>query len=376
MRAGIGLSRHPDPERACVDAAEHAMLQAGRQGPPDLLWVVTVSHTLVETQVGLELAARRTQARHSVACTAAAVHVSPAPVEADGMCVAGALVLYGSDRLSVVDNHGRRPGVKGNPVITLMDPQGQLGTLMGAVEPLWDPARVAGFTAACTDGDAGVLHEGNPGVEAVHILPGMPAVEVAVASGVSPVGRPMVVTRVDGSLVLELDDRPALERVMEQLPLRARGEPVRALSRCMVALAPSGTRQADLDRGAMTARPLVGVARNTGAVAVGESPVQGTWLQLVRKDPAHAERALQRALLDLKYRVRGASPVCALYFTCKERGRGLFGRPHVEIQRIHRALGRVPVLGMAGGLQLGPHLHGAVGLHMLSGVLMVLGEGN
>lgn len=375
MRAGMGLSRHPDPERACVDAAEHAMMQAGGRGDPDLLICVAVGHSAQEALVGLELAQRLSGAREALAVTATSVHVSPAPVEADHGCAVGALVLYGNPALTVVNNRMRVPEETGRPMALFLEPTAPLRSLLNQQMPLLDPSRAAGVSATTLEGEAGIIHHGHGRVDLAALIPNMPACEVAMASGVIPVGTPMQVTRVDGTLVLELDHRPALDRVLEQLPLRARQEPARALARCMVGLTPQGVRLPDMDNPPLMERPLVGLAQNMGALAVGDAPATGTWLQLVRKDPDHAERALQRALLDVKFRLRGSAPLCALYFTCVERGKSMFGRQHVEIQRLARALGRVPVLGMSGAVQVGPQA-GQLDMHMLSGVLMVLAQGN
>jgi hypothetical protein len=356
-----------------VDAAEHAMLHANATGDPDLLLCVAVGHSAQETRVGLELAQRTTRAREAVATTAASVHVSPAPVEADHGYAVGALALYGNPALRVVHGRADAAAEKGDAVALFMDPAVSLPHAKGA---WWDPARTAGIRAANAEGAAGVVHHGYGTVDLVALHPHMPACEVVLASGVSALGQPMRVTRVAGSMVMELDGQPALARVLEQLPQRARLDPARALARCLVGISAQQAPVAPEDPAALMARPLVGLEEQSGGLAVGDNPPQGAWLQLVKRDAAHAERALQRALVDVKFRLRGSAPVCALYFTCRERGRALFGRPHVEIQRIHRALGAVPVLGMAGGLQVGPQGTGQVGFHMLSGVLMVLAQGN
>jgi len=376
MKAGCALSRHLDPARALVLATQDAMLHAGREGPPDLLWCVTVGHPPRELDVALAAAQARSKAREAVLVTAAAVLSSTPAEEVDGEPAVGVLVLYGDDALTAWSGKTPRPAWQQQPLVLLTDPETSISVPVRALQDTWDPLRVAGGGAASRDGEAGLFHHGFGNVGHVAISMHSAASEVAVAQGCALLGQVMEVTRADANLLLKLDGQRALDVVLDQLGPRERAQPARALSRTMVAITPPGASRDDLAHGRFAVRPLVGVAPDVGGLAVGENIQEGSRICLCRRDPEHAERALRGALTELRLRLAGVAPVAALYFTCAGRGRGLYGRSNVESELIARALGRVPVLGMAGSYEFGPLGPAGPHVHTYSGVLMVLAEGN
>jgi len=208
------------------------------------------------------------------------------------------------------------------------------------------------------------------------VAPGAPVVEVTVAQGNAALGEVMVVTRADGNLVMELDGKPALNRVLDMLSAKERQEPARALGRCLVGLQPGGPNADAFKHGLYAVRPLVGMAPDVGAVAIGENPRAGDAFTLLRRDGPAAEKAMLHALMQVKQRLQGAVPVGALYFSCTGRGSAMFGKAGTEVGLLQRILGKVPVLGMASSFEVGPMPTQPPSIHMFSGVLMVLAEGN
>ncbi|MBI5495586.1 MAG: FIST C-terminal domain-containing protein [Deltaproteobacteria bacterium] len=375
MRAGAFLSRHLDGERACLDATSSAMRQAGKEGPPDLLWLVSVAHDADTTARGLAAAARLSGAREAVAVTAAGVHASQGG-EVEREPAVGALVLYGAPELTAWNGRERRPAWDGVPLAVLMDPDGSPLQRLRLLHGVWDAARVAGGAATGVGVEAAVLHHGTGPVDLLALQPGAPVCEVGVAQGCTAVGDTMVVTRAEGNLVMELDGRPALARVLDQLQPDERRDVARSLGRCMVALHADGEDAEAFRNSAFTVRRLVGVAPDVGAVAVGESPRAGEGFTLVRRDAGQADRFLSQAVRGLKQRLEGSSPVAALYFTCAGRGTAMFGREGAELATIQRVFPGVPLLGMASAFELGPVGPGAPAVHLFTGVLMVLAQGN
>ncbi len=378
MRAAVAISRHLDAVRACVDATEQAMRLSGQEGAPDLLWCASVAHSVEDTERGISMAQKRSGAREAVGNTCGGVLLAPSgqSVERDP-CVA-ALLLYGDKGLQAWSGKARRPaGWTNRPMMVMVDPDGSPQQRLRMLQEAWDPRRVAGGAAAGVETDAAVIHHGVGAVEHVAVSPDAPVVEVALAQGVAPVGESMLVTRVEGNLVLELDGRPALGRALDQLSATERQEPGRALGQCMVGLQPAGADLADaVKRGAFAVRPLVGMAPDVGALAIGEAARAGDHVMLVKRDGPAAERAMAQALGALKSRLAGAAPVAGVYFTCVGRGAGLFGRAGAEAAILSRTMGKVPILGMQSSFEIGPLLDGPPSVHMFSGVLFIIAEGN
>ncbi|MEW5853724.1 MAG: FIST C-terminal domain-containing protein [Myxococcota bacterium] len=374
MKAAVGVSRHLDLERACLDATEQALLSLGKETAPDLLWCVTVDHPVAGMEHAVAAMQKRSGAREVLANTAAGLYVAPRAQEVEGEPTVGVMLIHGDPELDIWSGRTRRPPWRGRPTAVLVDPDaGAAGTLT-AVQELVDPERLAGGAAMGVETDALVLHHGVGAVDHAAVGMGAGVCEVVLAQGCAPLGDALTVTAVDGNLVLELDGEPALGRILEQLGPRERADAARSLARCSVGLAEVGDAQGIVE-GRYCVRRLVGVAPDIGAIAIAEVARVGQPLALVRSDGPLAERALSNAVTRLKNRLAGAVPRAALYFSCAGRGRRMYGRPNVDVEVLQRALPRVPILGMASGFELGPGRSGP-SMHMFSGVLMVLAEGS
>jgi small ligand-binding sensory domain FIST len=191
---------------------------------------------------------------------------------------------------------------------------------------------------------------------AVGLLLGPDAgVETVVAQGCRPVGRPFVVTAVDGQHVVTLGGRPALER-LEEL--------ARSMSEAERELLPRGLhvglvvdeRRSEFGPGDFLVRNVVGAREEDGAIAVGATVEVGQTLQFQIRDAAAADADLRAALA-------GHSAAAALLFTCTGRGRRLFGVPDHDARVVRDAFGPVPVAGGFCAGEIGPvgghnHVHG------------------
>lgn len=191
------------------------------------------------------------------------------------------------------------------------------------------------------DGGVGVLLDG---------------VTTVVSQGCRPVGQPMIVTRSEGNMLLEVAGRRAVEQ-LESL-LGRLGEEDRAL------VADGGLHigivadehQLSFDRGDFLVRNVVGVDRDRGALAVGATPEVGTTVQFLLRDAASADE-------DLRALLAGREAGAALLFTCNGRGQRLFGQPDHDARVVagHTAGGAVAGMFCAGEIgPVGPRsfLHG------------------
>ncbi len=102
--------------------------------------------------------------------------------------------------------------------------------------------------------------------------------QAVVSQGCRPIGRPYVVTRADGHMIYELGGRPAVERLLttlKRLPPDDRQLAEQGLH-CGVVI---DKTKDEFERGDFLIRGVLGVDRDSGAVAVGDSPAVGSTLQ-------------------------------------------------------------------------------------------------
>ena len=184
---------------------------------------------------------------------------------------------------------------------------------------------------------------------AVAVLLG-PATEVVpvVSQGGRPFGRLRTVTRVERNLVLEIAGRPAMECMVDEIAEHLGRAAIAGiegngllLGRCV------DTRVLDPGPEDLLFRPLVGVERATGALAVeGRIPL-GSVVQFATRDA-------RTSGTDLAASLAGRQADAALLFTCNGRGTRLFDVPHHDADVVDAALGPVPLGGMFAAGEFGP----------------------
>ncbi len=174
------------------------------------------------------------------------------------------------------------------------------------------------------------------------------AVETVVSQGCRPFGQPLVVTRAEGNLILELAGAPALERLVAQAHS--------ALTEDEVALLEMGGLQIgrvidehreSFGRGDFLLRGVLGADRRTGALAVGDVVPVGTTVQFHLRDARAADE-------DLHVLLKGHHADGALVFTCNGRGSRLFDEPHHDARVVSDILGPVALAGFFAAGEIGP----------------------
>ncbi|MFO1218830.1 MAG: FIST N-terminal domain-containing protein [Burkholderiaceae bacterium] len=205
-----------------------------------------------------------------------------------------------------------------------------------------------------------------------------------VTQGCQPVGRSHRITRGEGSVVLALDDEPALTVLLRELGVDL-AEPRRAvpvLRSTLVGLSDAG--DAMLARGGQfgtdtRVRHLIGLDPNRLGFAVADSVAPDMQLAFCQRHVEAARRDLVRICTEVREEVEAgatsAVPAAAgteaeprriagaIYVSCNGRGGAHFGAPSAELQIIQRALGPVPLVGFfAGGEIARHHLYGYTGV--------------
>lgn len=181
-------------------------------------------------------------------------------------------------------------------------------------------------------------------------LSGPLAVDIIVSQGCRPIGKPVVVTRARGNVILELGGSKALDVVQELAT--SLDEQERALLSGGLLMGTVINEYKDrFGRGDFLVRNILGYDQNHGAIAVGDMPRVGQTVQLHVRDADTAHEDLQ-LLLDAQQ--LKAPPLGGLLFTCNGRGSRLFNDENHDVRTIRDRLGDIPLAGFFAAGEIGP----------------------
>ena len=181
------------------------------------------------------------------------------------------------------------------------------------------------------------------------LLDGPVVVRTVVSQGCRPIGRPMIVTKVDRNLIQELGRRPSLEVLSEVL--NGLDEEDRELVREGLHVGRViNEYQEKFGRGDFLVRNVVGAHPSLG-IAVGDLPRVGQTVQFHLRDGATADEDLRTLLGQAK---GSAGPAGALLFTCNGRGMRLFDGPDHDAKALRDQFGPIPVAGFFAMGEIGP----------------------
>jgi small ligand-binding sensory domain FIST len=173
-----------------------------------------------------------------------------------------------------------------------------------------------------------------------------------VSQGCRPIGRPLVITKGQDNVILELGGRTPLEQlqaVYQELPARDQELFQRGPH---VGLVINEYRD-HFGRGDFLVRNLYSVDRATGAIQITDRIRVGQTVQFHVRDADSADEDL-RLLLRQELAARPGAPRGALLFTCNGRGTRLFPAPDHDAGVLRDELGPVPVAGLFAAGELGP----------------------
>lgn len=218
--------------------------------------------------------------------------------------------------------------------------------------------------------------------------------EVAIVSrvtqGCQPVGPMRRITAANANAIETLDDRPALDCLLEDLGLPGRDprEALPKIRQTLVGLSDPAERSdaGPARRGAFgpdtRVRHLVGLDPARRGIAIAELAEPGLQLAFCQRHTAAARRDLVRICAEIREEVEpemtlpavvpadareaaqpGRGIAGAVYVSCAGRGGPHFGAPSAELAIVQHALGDVPLVGFfAGGEIARHHLYGYTGV--------------
>jgi small ligand-binding sensory domain FIST len=162
----------------------------------------------------------------------------------------------------------------------------------------------------------------------------------------------MLVTKAEENLILELGGKPPLvqlQEVWQNLGPRDQQLFQRGLHVGRVI----NEYQDQFQRGDFLVRNVLGLDRDTGALAITERVRVGQTVQFHVRDAETADEDLHE-LLRLYACAHEKRPAGALLFTCNGRGSRMFQQPDHDARAIRAEIGDVPLAGFFAGGELGP----------------------
>jgi small ligand-binding sensory domain FIST len=228
--------------------------------------------------------------------------------------------------------------------ITHVDPRH--ADAMSAIEGLAESTGgflIGGLTAASGDAphqSGGASSTGGNCLSGAAISPMAIEVATALSQGCSPLGEAHVVTRAEDNVLVELDGRPALDVLIEEIGPELASDLQRIGGIIFAAIPVAGSDTADY-----TVRNLVGIDPQHKVVAIADSISEGDPVLFCRRDRDSAVDDMRRMTDDLKRRVGNRAIRGGLYISCAARGPNQFAEPERETDIIRETLGDFPMAG-------------------------------
>ncbi|MDG2287114.1 MAG: FIST C-terminal domain-containing protein, partial [Alphaproteobacteria bacterium] len=228
--------------------------------------------------------------------------------------------------------------------ITHVDPRH--ADAMAAIEGLAESTGgflIGGLTAASGDAphqSGGASSTGGDCLSGVAISPMAIEVATALSQGCSPLGEAHTVTRSQDNILVELDGRPALDVLIEEIGPELASDLQRIGGIIFAAIPVAGSDTADY-----TVRNLVGIDPQHKVVAIADTVPEGDPVLFCRRDRDSAVDDMRRMTDDLKRRVGNRAIRGGLYISCAARGPNQFAEPERETDIIRETLGDFPMAG-------------------------------
>jgi small ligand-binding sensory domain FIST len=193
-------------------------------------------------------------------------------------------------------------------------------------------------------------------------LSGNVALDVLVAQGCRPVGKPMRVTKSDRNILMELDGVPPLT-ILRDLFLTLDPRDQNLLQHALFLGLVMDPLKSHFTHGDFLIRNIVGLDTEKGLLAVGALVREGQIVQFHLRDAQTSAEDLQQTLAMYSSRYARDQLAGALLFSCLGRGQYLYGQASHDTKLFQQKLGEVPVSGFFCNGEIGPvggttYLHG------------------
>ncbi|MEK7166879.1 MAG: FIST N-terminal domain-containing protein [Patescibacteria group bacterium] len=165
---------------------------------------------------------------------------------------------------------------------------------------------------------------------------------VGVKHGWEPIGLPMIVTKSEGAVIKEINNKPALSIYQDYFGKRAEElikEPIAKMAYTYpLGMTVKGSSELLIVD--------VVIANEKGEITCAAEVPQGSEIRLMLGDPEKAIQAAKEAAENALNQLKGAAPKAIFVFDCMARHKLLGAQINEEIQAIQNVLGqKIPLLG-------------------------------
>ena len=368
LRVGAAISTHEDGREAARIALAGALGQLGGIAADLVLLFVSPQHEDAQRAI-IDVASDQVEGATVLGCSAGGVIGAGREVEDAPAIAAWAAALPGigvqpfrltfqrEDDHAIIEGLEELPPADREPVLVMLaDPFSFPADVL--LDHLNEAAAGVPVVGGMASGglEAGrnslyfndeILHDGAVG--AILTGAGMTAL---VSQGCRPVGKTYAVTRAEQNVLFELGGAPAIQRIEELY--HESGERDQLLIRRGLHLGTAITElKPELKQGDFLVRNVVGIDRDSGAIAISDLIELGRTVQFQVRDAESARRDLA-TVLSREREARPTPVAGALLFSCNGRGQALFGQPDHDVRAVRQAFGDVPVAGFFAAGELGP----------------------
>jgi small ligand-binding sensory domain FIST len=367
-RVGAGLSTHEDG-RAAARAALDVALGALGGRPADLVLLFVSPQHEDQQRAIIDIATERVEGATVLGCSAGGVIGGGREIEDAPAVAAWAASLPGigvqpfrltfqrEDDHAIIEGLEDLPSADQEPIVlmladpfsfpadVLLDHLNDTGAGVPIVGGMASGGLEAGRNSLYFNDE--ILRDGAVGA----ILTGS-GMTTVVSQGCRPVGKTYAVTRAERNVLFEIGGAPAMTRI-EELYAEATERDQLLIRRGLHVGSAITETKPELGRGDFLIRNVVGVDRDSGAIAISDLVEVGRTVQFQVRDAESAREDL-RVVLERERTARPSDVAGALLFSCNGRGSALFGQPDHDVNAVRRAFGDVPVAGFFAAGEIGP----------------------
>jgi small ligand-binding sensory domain FIST len=372
IRAGAGQSSISSTEQAAEQAAVEAMGQAGVSRADVVVVFFTADHA-ANGQILLSTLRRVTRSDRIVGSSGAGVLTSQGEIEGrHGLAV----LVMASDEVQtrpfLFQPLRERDQEIGAQIAQTLAPAPDRASLLSLFPDTYNgqPQRLlnslqdkTGFVPVVGAGssEAGMAQAtyqvcgencASNSVAGLHLSGSFQAL-IDITQGCQPITEPMIITKAEKNLILEIDDRPALEAFAKLLKGPLAEDLRRALMFIFVGL-PADPDQQTVGPGEYLVRNIIGLDPVKGIVGIAGEVKEGQSMIFTLRDGQRAREDLNQMLQRQVQKLDGRRPAFGFYFNCCARGSSLYGMPGIDTAYISQTLGDFPLIGMFGGYELAP----------------------
>jgi small ligand-binding sensory domain FIST len=181
-------------------------------------------------------------------------------------------------------------------------------------------------------------------------LSGNLSVDLIVSQGCRPIWRPFKVQSAHRNLIYNLEGRPPLAWLQDLIPELSDEDRALLQNGLFVGRAIDPDRD-EMGRGDFLIRGLMGIDQENGAIAIGDSVMEGETIQFHLRDVITAQEDLEMMLIPQMFR---QPPSGGLLFTCNGRGTRLYDHPNGDISIIQNSIQNLRLAGFFCAGEIGP----------------------